>query len=283
MQLFRRILVGALVALAALALALVASVALDRAIGQGRLDGVTNVEIPATDASSPPVRAWLAAGPSAASPRPAVVMIHEFWGLRRDVVEKAEALAAEGYVVVAPDTFRGAATRWIPSAIWNVVSTPREQIDADLDAVFAWLAARPDVDRARIAVMGFCYGGGAALAYSLHNPGIAATGVFYGSLITDADRLAALPGPVLGVFGREDRSIPVAEVEAFEAGLERAGVPYEITVYDGVGHAFVGGMEEIRAGGAPRAAWDQLRAFLARHLGGTPVAGRSAGAALGAF
>lgn len=276
MRIVRRVVVGLLVAVIALAAAAVLSVAFDRLLGRGRVERLTNLVVPAAPAAAaagaPDVRAYLAAGPAAGEPRPAVILIHEFWGLRRDIVEKAEALAAEGYVVVAPDTFRGATTGWIPAAIWNVVSTPRAEIDADLESVFRWLAARPDVDAARIAVVGFCYGGGAALRYSLGNDALAATGVFYGDLVTDPERLEALPGPLLGVFGAEDRSIPLDEVRAFEEALTTAGVPHEITVYEGVGHAFVGGLDEIRAGGPPREAWDLLRAFLARTLASAPVA-----------
>jgi carboxymethylenebutenolidase len=111
--------------------------------------------------------------------------------------------------------------------------------------------------------MGFCYGGGAALRYSLSDPRLAGTGVFYGTLVTDADRLAALSGPVLGIFGAEDAQIPVTEVQAFETALADAGVPHDVRIYDGVGHAFVGGMDEIRAGGAPGEAWATFLAWTA--------------------
>jgi carboxymethylenebutenolidase len=142
-----------------------------------------------------------------------------------------------------------------------------EQVNADLDVVFDWLAVQPNVDPERIAVMGFCYGGGKALQYSLHTDRVAATGVFYGSLVTDPDVLSRLPGPLLGIFGAEDRSIPVAEVEAFEAALDKASVHNQITIYDGVGHAFVSDVDTIEAGGAPGAAWAEFLAFLQETLG----------------
>lgn len=91
--------------------------------------------------------------------------------------------------------------------------------------------------------------------------------MFYGTPITDPDRLAALPGPVVGVFGAEDSSIPLGGVEAFERALEAAGVPHDIRVYDGVGHAFVGGMDEILAGGAAGEAWEAFRAWTAEVTG----------------
>ncbi len=155
----------------------------------------------------------------------------------------------------------------MPAAIWNVVSTPAERVDADLRAVVDALIDDPAVDPRRIVVMGFCYGGGAALRYSLADSRLAGTGVFYGTLIDDPGRLSALPGPVLGVFGANDRSIPVAQVDAFEAALEQAGVPHEVRVYDGVGHAFVGGMDEIRAGGPAADAWSAFLGWLERTVG----------------
>jgi carboxymethylenebutenolidase len=193
-------------------------------------------------------------------------MIHEWWGLRPDIVGKAAALAEQGYVVVAPDTFRGSTTSWIPRAIYQIVTTPAEQVDRDLDAVFAWLAAQPDVQPDRIAIMGFCYGGGTSLRYSLGNGKFAATVVFYGTPIADAERLRALRGPVLGIFGGADAMIPAADVRAFEAALTQAGVPNQISIYDGQPHGFVGDMEEIRASGPQQQAWGELLMFLDQRL-----------------
>ena len=71
---------------------------------------------------------------------------------------------------------------------------------------------------------------------------------------------------MLGVFGAEDASIPLEEVETFKNSLEEVGIPHQVTVYDGVGHAFVSDIETIRAGGAPGEAWDELLAFLKTNL-----------------
>jgi carboxymethylenebutenolidase len=197
---------------------------------------------------------------------PAVIMIHEFWGLKPEIVGKAEALSAEGYVVVAPDTFRGKTTSWLPSAIWNVISTPKENINADLDAVFNWLRAQPNVDPSRIMVMGFCYGGGTSLLYSLHNPNIAATGIFYGDVAVDTSELTKLPGPVLGIFGADDTSIPLEEVNTFKTGLELANIPHQITIYPGKGHAFVKSVEEIARDPVQQQAWQEFLDFTETHL-----------------
>jgi carboxymethylenebutenolidase len=264
MRLLRKIVIVFGVLVAALLLLLVGSVAVDALIGGSRVEQLTNAEITAPDGQT--VRAYVAR-PDAPGIYPGVIMIHEFFGLRPDIVEKAEALADEGYVVVAPDTYRGETTGWIPRAIFLRITTQMDQVIGDLDAAFDWLAGQPDVDPQRIAVMGFCYGGDAALQYSLAHAKPAATGIFYGSLVTDPAELARLPGPVLGIFGAEDASIPLGEVEAFQIGLNAAGVPNQITVYPGVGHAFVGGIDEIRAGGAPGEAWAEFLAWLEATIG----------------
>lgn len=264
MKLIKRLIYGFLFLLVALIIFLVGSVLVDFAMGGDRLESLADSIIPGVN-GEPDVLAYVAK-PDGDGPFPAVIMIHEFYGLNESIIGKAEGLAQEGYYVVAPDTFRGSTTAWIPRAIYQVIITPPERVNADLDSVYAWLESQPEVDRDRIAIAGFCYGGRTSLLYSLHNDNLAATVVFYGSPETDLETLKHLPGPVLGIFGGADQSIPLEEVRAFEAGLQAAGVPHEITVYDGQPHAFVTDIESIRAGGVQGQAWAQMLAFLAENL-----------------
>ncbi len=269
----RQIVVGLLALVLVVVGLLLGSIAVDAVVGGRRLDALVNATIP--NPNGPPVRAYVAR-PAGTGPLPAVIMIHEFWGLKPDIVGKAEALAQEGYVVVAPDLFRGSTTSWIPRAIFQTVTTPAEQVDGDLGAVYTWLAQQPGVKRDHIAVMGFCFGGATALRYSLKNNQLAGTVVFYGSPITDPAQLKALSGPVLGIFGGADSSIPVANVRAFESALRQAGVPNQISIYDGQPHAFVKSIEEIRQGGPPQQAWNEMLAFLKQTLQGTQASQRDA-------
>lgn len=259
----KRIGLGLLIAIVVALVLLVASVVVEGIRGPGRLDGLTNMEVTAADGAQVP--AYLAR-PAGDGPFPAVILLHEFYGLRPEILGKAEALADEGYVVIAPNVFRSGTSNWIPRAIFNVITADTGQIDGDVDAAFRWLAAQPEVDPERIAVMGFCFGGGTALRYSVSNGDLAATAIFYGQIIADPEKLAAISGPVLGVFGGADQSIPLDEVAAFRQGLEAAGVPHQVTVYEGQPHAFVGSVEEIAAGGAQQEAWQQLLAFLEQNL-----------------
>jgi carboxymethylenebutenolidase len=265
MKILRKLLIALGVILLVLLLLVAGSIAVDALLGRNRVEQLTNTTITGPDGQE--IRAYVAR-PDTSGTYPGVVMIHEFFGLRPSIVEKAKALAQEGYVVVAPDTYRGKTTGLVPRAIFLRLTLPMERVVADLDATFDWLAGQQDVDSQRVAVMGFCYGGDAALQYSLAHPKPAATGIFYGSLVTDPAQLQRLPGPVLGIFGEQDASIPLSEVNAFQVALDAAGIPNQITVYPGVGHAFVGGMDEINADGAPGEAWAEFLAWLEATIGG---------------
>jgi carboxymethylenebutenolidase len=264
MKIFKRVLLWILLLFAAFGIFLVGSIFVDALAGGDRLAQVTNTTVPGPG-SGADVRAYVAR-PEGSGPFPAVIMIHEFWGVNESIVGKADLLAEAGYLVIAPDTFRGSTTSWIPRAIYQVISSNPEEVNTDLDSVFAWLESQPDVDADNIAIAGFCYGGRTSLIYSLHNRQLDATVVFYGSPETDPDVLASLPGPVLGIFGGADQSIPVEQVNAFDAALSEAGVPHEITVYENQPHAFVEDADGVRSGGAQGEAWDQMLAFLETHL-----------------
>ncbi|HNB88341.1 MAG TPA: dienelactone hydrolase family protein [Anaerolineales bacterium] len=264
MKNLKRILLGLLAVLAILILFVPLSIFVDSLFDGNRLDALVNTTIPGLN-GGPDVRAYVAK-PEGEGPFPTVIMIHEFYGLRESIVGKADFLAKEGYLVIAPDTFRGSTTSWIPRAIYQVINTKPEDVNTDLDSVYAWLETQSDVDAGRIAILGFCYGGRTSLVYSLHNSKLAATVIFYGSPETDPEVLKSLPGPVLGIFGGADQSISVEEVDQFDKALTIANIQHEITVYDGQPHAFVENVEGIQAGGAQGEAWAQMLAFLEKNL-----------------
>jgi carboxymethylenebutenolidase len=268
---------GFLVVLMSLALLLGLSIPVAGMGSAERLAAVTNTTIPGIN-GGPEVRAYVAR-PDGEGPFPVVIMIHEFFGLNEAIVSMAQGLAEEGYLVVAPDTFRGSTTTWIPRAIYQVVTSDPQQVNADLDSVYAWIESQPEADAKKIGIVGFCYGGRVSLGYSLHNNGIAATVIFYGSSETDPEVLKNLPGPVLGIFGGADNSIPLEQVYALENGLKAAGVPHEISIYDGQLHAFMTNMAEIRTDSIKSRAWNQMLNFLETNLKNAPAtrSGRSIG------
>jgi carboxymethylenebutenolidase len=259
----KRVLIGSFVALIAVTLVVAVSVPVDRWLTRGRVERLANVVVAGP---AGPLHAYVARPAAGEGPFPLVVMIHEFWGLDAATTGKADLLAHDGYVVIAPDLMRGRSTRRLPSAIWQTIRTSDERVRADVDAVVASFGRDTTVDRERLGVMGFCFGGRMSLRYALERPQVAATGVFYGNVDDDVSALRRLGGPVLGVFGAEDASIPLSEVRAFAGALTMAEIEHEVRIFEGVGHAFVRSAAEIATDPVQREAWELLRDFLRRHL-----------------
>jgi carboxymethylenebutenolidase len=208
--------------------------------------------------------------PAGSGPAPGVLMVHEWWGLNRDITLLADALAKEGYVVLAADAFRGSVAQTPADAMKQVSGTPREQVAADLDAALGVLRSHARVDPKRVASLGFCFGGTQSMFMGTRNPELAAVVIFYGSgPIADVNQLGSMreAGPVLGIYGEQDTNIPVAQVRSFESALRAKGVEHTITVYPGVGHAFVKS-STYRDGGTAEKAWRQMLAFLRQTLKG---------------
>ncbi|MFP4407290.1 MAG: dienelactone hydrolase family protein [Spirochaetaceae bacterium] len=225
----------------------------------------TNVTYPAADGTT--LRGYLAR-PSGSGPFPGVLMIHEWWGLNVDTARLADALAEEGFVVLAPDAFRGSLAKTPQEAMAQLRSTPREQIASDLDSALEFLRNHSAVEEEIVATMGFCFGGTQSMHLGTRAEGLAAVVTLYGSgPIQEASRLGNLPenAPLLGIFGEEDDSIPLSEVRGFEEALQEADVEHTVTIYPGVGHAFVKSTTYDR-GGAPEEAWNQLVSFLNSEL-----------------
>jgi carboxymethylenebutenolidase len=262
MKTIRRILSRIAIGIALLVVFLVASVVVDNILGANRLDQLTNTNIP--NGNQPAVRAYVAY-PETEGPHPAVIMFHEFWGLNEDILGRADELAKEGYIVVAPNMFRGKTSNWIPSAIYQAASASQSQMFSDLDSVFAWLSSQPDVRSDHIAILGFCFGGSTSLRYSLSNNRLAATVIFYGPPVTDADQLQSLSGPVLGIYAGRDISISESDINAFQSALNEAGIKNQISIYKDQFHSFVT-LEGIRNGGEPLKAWNEALEFLGQTL-----------------
>lgn len=225
----------------------------------------TTVTYSAADGTT--LRGYLAR-PSGSGPFPGVLMIHEWWGLNVDMARLADALAREGFVVLAPDAFRGSLAKTPQEAMAQLRSTPQEQIASDLDAALDFLRNHSAVESDSVATMGFCFGGTQSMYLGTRAENLAAVVTLYGSgPIQDARQLGSMPQnePVLGIFGEEDGNIPVSEVRGFEDALREANVEHTITVYPGVGHAFVKSTTYDQ-GGAPEEAWNQLVSFLNREL-----------------
>lgn len=258
-----RILLIALAIPLVLALLLFGSIAADALFGAKAAD-YTNVTYTGSDGAT--LRAYIAR-PNGQGPFPAVLMFHEWWGLNEDITKMADALAAQGYVVLAPDAYRNRTTAWIPRAIWLVTTTDQAQVAADIDAGLAYLRSQDAVDPQRIGSTGFCFGGRQSLWLGMRHTTLRGVVSLYGTAETDRVELARLnpSTPFLGIYGRDDRSIAVRNVERMHALLDELGVPNTMRIYDGVGHAFVNS-SNYNQGGAAGEAWTAMVAFLDTHV-----------------
>jgi len=176
--------------------------------------------------------------PHGAGPHPALIVIHEWWGLNDWVKQQAQGYASKGYVALAVDLYRGKVATTPDLAHELSRGLPQDQGVRDLTAALAYLAARPDVKRDRIGAVGWCMGGGYALQLAIAAPSLRAVGVNYGSLPTDKDALAKIHAAVLGNFGGQDHGIPPESVHAFEAAMKSLGKPVDAKIYPEAGHAF---------------------------------------------
>jgi carboxymethylenebutenolidase len=195
-------------------------------------------------------------------------MVHEWWGLNEDTTILADALAKEGFAVLAADTFRGQVAREPAEARKQTTETPAVQIASDLDAAQGFLARHSSVRRDKIASLGFCFGGSQSMRMGARNPGLAAVVIFYGGgPFQNAADLGNMDkaGPVLGIYGEKDAGIPVEQVRQFEAALKERNIRSTITVYPEVGHAFVKSTT-YNKGGAAEQAWKQAVDFLTANL-----------------
>jgi carboxymethylenebutenolidase len=211
------------------------------------------------------VRGYLAL-PEGPGPFPALVVIHEYWGLNDWVKGKARALAAKGYAALAVDLYRGKVADDPEVAHQLMRGMPEDRARRDLQGAFDSLAARKDVDPARIGAIGWCMGGGLALDLAVAEPRLAAAVVYYGRMPTDPATIASIKAPVLGNFGAEDKGIPPEAVKAFASAAASAGVQVDAKVYPGAGHAFASGNPKAYVPGAAKDADARTDAFLARAL-----------------
>jgi carboxymethylenebutenolidase len=207
--------------------------------------------------------------PDSGGPHPALVVIHEWWGLNDWVKEQAQKFAEQGYMALAVDLYRGKVA-YDPNLAYELSrGLPQDQAMRDLKAAFDYLASRPDVRHDKIGSVGWCMGGGFSLLLAVHEPKLAACVVNYGSLPTDKDEIQRIQAPVLGNFGAADRGIPPSAVEAFEGAMKAAQKSIDVKIYDGAGHAFENPNNKLGyREAAANDAWARTLAFLNRTLKG---------------
>lgn len=234
---------------------------------------ITEVSIPTADNALQGILAV----PEGTGPWPAVVMVHEVYGIEANMRAHAERLASLGYLAVMPDLYSRGGMRKCLNATFRALQAGHGQAFDDVEATKRWVTARPDCT-GKVGVIGFCMGG--AFALQLATRGYDVSSVNYGMLPKDLD--AALDGacPIIGSYGKKDPTLKGAAAK-LDAALTRHGIEHEVTEYEGASHAFLNpgpaGPKAMSAimnrvagfGPAPaqaEQAWQRIDAFFQAHL-----------------
>ncbi len=176
--------------------------------------------------------------PAGKGPFPALIVIHEWWGLNDWVKEQAGKLAEQGYVALAVDLYRGKVADNPDLAHELMRGLAGDRATRDLRAAYDFLASQANVKKDRIGSIGWCMGGGYALDTALAEPQLAATVINYGHLATEPAELKKINAPILGLFGGQDRGITPEDVKKFQQAIEGLGKKIEVKIYPDAGHAF---------------------------------------------
>lgn len=205
--------------------------------------------------------------PGGNGPFPALIVIHEYWGLNDWVKDQASKLADQGYEALAIDLYRGKVATTPDMAHELMRGVPEDRAKRDLHAAFLFLESRSNVKKERIGAIGWCMGGGYSLDVALDEPTLAADVINYGHLATDPAAIDKVNAPILGLFGGLDRGITPDDVHQFEAAMKKAGKKINIKIYDDAGHAFENPNNKDGYRPADAAdAWKRTVAFLADNL-----------------
>ena len=215
------------------------------------------------------------AEPTAPGRRPAVIVVMEAFGLNAHIQDVTRRIAAEGYVALAPDVYyrslpdNKVGYDELPKAIGLMQKLNDKKVIEDLRAALDYLAARPNVDGARIGITGFCMGGRISFLAACELPErIRAAAPFYGGGIAGLlPKAAAIRAPLYLFFGQRDAFIPQDQVKAIDAKLRELGKRYELENYAGADHGFFCNDRPSYDAKAAADAWSKLVTFFREHLG----------------
>lgn len=203
--------------------------------------------------------------PKGAKGGPAIIMVHEWWGLNDNIQAVAKRYAGEGYTVLAVDLFGRVATT--PDSAMVLYQTAMKNVpggEKNIAAAIGFLKAQ---GATAIGAVGYCFGGHWSLRTGLVGGNdIKAVVMYYGAPITNPTEIARLKAPVLGLFGGKDTGIPVDSVRAMEKVMKAAGRTVAINVYADANHAFANPTGQAYNAKAADDAWAKSLAFFRAQL-----------------
>ena len=231
------------------------------------------MSVPGTT-SAPELTAHLSVPPVGDGPWPAVVVLHEAFGLTDDIRQQADRLAAAGYLAIAPDLYTSRGALRCLKGTFAAMAAGSGPAVQDITAVRRWVAQRADCT-GKVGVIGFCQGGGFALVMAAQ--GFDAAAPNYGPLPKDARAALAGACPIVASYGTKDRGLRRAAVE-LETVLTELGVEHDVKEYAEAGHSFLNrhnagpfSVLERIAGlsyhePSAQDAWSRILVFFDRHL-----------------
>lgn len=198
---------------------------------------------------------------SAGEGRPAVIVLHEWWGVNAQIRGVVDRFAQAGYVAFAPDLYRGKVAETAEQAQELVAAGDKAQWIADLERAVSALRPR------KIGVVGFSLGGALALTIAARVAEVSACVAFYGIPRAESADVGKIRARVLGHYARVDTWYSEQQVDDFEATLRRADVATTFHRYDARHSFFNEGLEAVYSPEDSRVAWDRTLAFLRDALG----------------
>lgn len=230
--------------------------------------GITTSRARFTDGSKE-VNAFVAkpeipASSSSFEQTPAIIIIHEWWGLNPHIEEIAKRYAREGFMAVAVDLYDGVTTKDAQEASNLMGALKPEQGIESLKIVLNGLRATPEVSS--IGVTGFCMGGTFALLLACHAK-VEASAPFYGDVPADTAVIGNLTCPVLFIGGEKDQWITVEKMNRLDAAIKQYGKQGEVRIYKGADHAFFNDTRpEVYSQSDAADAWKRVIEFFNKHL-----------------
>jgi carboxymethylenebutenolidase len=210
--------------------------------------------------------------PTGKGPFPVVIVIQEWWGLNDWIKANAIRFARQGYVAVAPDLYRGKVADNPLEAGQLMKGLPRDRALRDLKGALDYALARPEVNKEKVGVIGWCMGGGFSIDAAIANPEIKACVICYGRVPSAPEAVKPLKAAVLGIFGENDKGIPPEAVMKFEVALKETGKSIEKINEYKAGHGFMREKNGDKANPEyaeepAKDAWKQIDAFFVKTLG----------------
>ena len=236
---------------------------------------VGEVTIPTSDGRMPAYRAMPAQGRSC----PVVLVVQEIFGVHEHIKDVCRRLASRGYLAIAPELYarQGDVAKMteIDDIVSKVVSkVPDAQVLSDLDATVAWVKESGEGDTGKLGITGFCWGGRIVWLYAAHNPQVKAGVAWYGRLSGKPSALqpqhpidvaTSLTVPVLGLYGADDKVIPITTVEQMESALKQGSSGSHIVVYPDTPHGFHADYRPSYRKEQAENGWNRLLKWFADH------------------